>query len=336
MSNVKTSKKELMANNQIEVKALLHKMQGEMARCLPKHLTPDRMTRIALTQLRTTPKLQECSPQSFIAAIMQASQLGLEPGVLGSCYLIPFWNKRLGTYECTFMPGYRGFLDLARRSGQIESLVARAVYENDEFTYEFGLKDNIIHKPTMGEKGDLICVYAVAILKDGGHQFDVMSKKEVDKIRDTSQSKENGPWVANYDEMAKKTIVRRLFKWLPCSVEMQKVISLDEQQEIGIQDIKASASEEFDMDFIDAEEASPQQVKQEQLMDKINSAKAPETGEALTNLQAAEISNLLAVKKISKEQVLKLKDKFNATDFKELTTNQAIDVISELNTFDDV
>lgn len=250
MATQKVDKRSMMVANQKTVMGLLEQMKGEIARCLPKHLTPERMARIAMTELRKTPKLQECDPLSFIASIMQAAQLGLEPGILGSCYLIPFWNSKLGKFECTFMPGYRGFLDLARRSGQIVSLVARSVYENDEFSYEFGLKENIIHKPAMDNKGQLIAVYAVAILKDGGHQFDVMSKEEVDTVRETSKSKDNGPWVTHYEEMAKKTVLRRLFKWLPCSVEMQKAVSLDEMQEAGMQNIKVAASEEFDIDFV--------------------------------------------------------------------------------------
>lgn len=243
------TKQGMMLANQKSVMGLLEQMKGEIARCLPKHLTPERMTRIAMTELRKTPKLQECDPMSFIAAIMQASQLGLEPGILGSCYLIPFWNSKLGKFECTFMPGYRGFLDLARRSGQIKSLVARAVYANDEFHYEYGLEEKITHMPNMNEPGELVAVYAVALLKDGGHQFEVMSKREIDKIREKSQGKNSGPWNEYFDEMARKTVVRKLFKWLPCSVEMQKVVSLDEMQEQGRQDIKASASEDFDMSF---------------------------------------------------------------------------------------
>jgi len=267
---------------------LLEQMKGEIARCLPKHLTPERMTRIAMTELRKTPKLQECDPMSFIAAIMQASQLGLEPGILGSCYLIPFNNTKLGKVECTFMPGYRGFLDLARRSGQIVSLVSRSVFANDEFHYEFGLKENIVHKPAMDDRGDLVAVYAVALLKDGGHQFEVMSKRDVDEIRKTSKSSGNGPWVTHYEEMAKKTVLRKLFKWLPCSVEMQKAVSLDELQEAGNQNIKAAASEEFNMEVvIDAEQT--QQAGKEDLKALVEKNKQadkqksvdPETGEVL-------------------------------------------------------
>lgn len=281
------NKQGMMLANQKSVMGLLEQMKGEIARCLPKHLTPERMTRIAMTELRKTPKLQECDPMSFIAAIMQASQLGLEPGVLGSCYLIPFWNSKLGKFECTFMPGYRGFLDLARRSGQIISLVARAVFSNDMFHYEFGLKEDIIHKPAMDDRGELVAVYSVALLKDGGHQFEVMSKREVDIIRDSSKSKDSGPWITHYEEMAKKTVLRKLFKWLPCSVEMQKAVSLDEQQELGNQNIKASASEEFDMDFVIEGEVTPEGAR-EDLKALVEKNKAstklavdPETGEIL-------------------------------------------------------
>lgn len=283
-------KKGLMMANQKTVMGLLEQMKGEIARCLPSHLTPDRMARIAMTELRKTPKLQECDPMSFIAAIMQASQLGLEPGIMGSCYLIPFSNSKLGKMECTFMPGYRGFLDLARRSGQIKSLVARAVYENDVFEYEYGLEERITHKPAMDERGELKAVYAVALLKDGGHQFEVMSKREIEAVRQKSQGKNAGPWTEYYDEMARKTVVRKLFKWLPCSVEMQKAVSLDELQEIGKQNIKAAASEEFDMNFvIDAETGEVTEIPKDAggLNDLIakNKAKAkavdPETGEVL-------------------------------------------------------
>lgn len=291
MNNMQSQNKKTMTlNNTKTISGLLEQMKGEIARCLPKHLTPERMTRIATTELRKNNKLAECDPMSFIAAIMQASQLGLEPGIMGSCYLIPFFNSKLGKYECTFMPGYRGFLDLARRSGQIKSLVARAVYENDVFEYEYGLEERVTHKPAMDERGELKAVYAVALLKDGGHQFEVMSKREIEAVRQKSQGKNAGPWTEYYDEMARKTVVRKLFKWLPCSVEMQKAVSLDELQEVGKQNIKAAASEEFDMDFvIDAETGEVTEVPKDAggLNDLIakNKAKAkavdPETGEVL-------------------------------------------------------
>ena len=340
MSNMSTTeRKSMMMANQKSVMGLLEQMKGEIARCLPKHLTPERMARIAMTELRKTPKLQECDPMSFIAAIMQASQLGLEPGILGSCYLIPFNNDQTGKVECTFMPGYRGFLDLARRSGQIVSLVSRAVYSNDEFSYEFGLKENLIHKPAMNDRGELVAVYAVALLKDGGHQFDVMSKKDVDIIKNQSKSKNKGPWVTHYEEMAKKTVLRKLFKWLPCSVEMQKAVSLDELQEAGIQNIKASASEEFDIDFIEGELGkTPNEKpsrKHDALMDKLNAAKGKttdnETGEVATPEQLKEIHALVSVKDFSPERFGDALKHYEVGALGELTTAQADDFIARLN-----
>ena len=341
MSNMSaTERKSLMMANQKSVIGLLEQMKGEIARCLPRHLTPERMARIAMTELRKTPKLQECDPMSFIAAIMQASQLGLEPGILGSCYLIPFNNNQTGKVECTFMPGYRGFLDLARRSGQITSLVARAVYENDEFSYEFGLKEDLIHKPSMSDRGELVAVYAVAILKDGGHQFDVMSRKEVDAIRNQSKSKNNGPWVTHFEEMAKKTVLRKLFKWLPCSVEMQKAVSLDELQEAGIQDIKVAASEEFDIDFIDDSGETPDSKpsrKHDALMDKLKSAKGQtiegesvETGESATEEQLKEIHALVSVKDFPKPRFNDALKHYGVETLAALTKYQADDFISIL------
>jgi len=284
MQTKTTDKRSLRIANQKTVVGLIEQMKSEIARCLPKHLTPDRMARIAMTELRKNPKLQECEPLSFIASIMQAAQLGLEPGILGSCYLIPFWNSKLGKFECTFMPGYRGFLDLARRSGQIISLVARSVFSNDEFHYQFGLKEDITHKPCVGERGELVAVYAVAILRDGGHQFDVMSKAEIDAVRETSKSKDAGPWVTHYEEMAKKTVLRRLFKWLPCSVEMQKAVSLDELHEAGIQNIKAAASEDFDIDFLVDEETSE--------IDEVSSTDVKEDLKALINKNKSESKHI--------------------------------------------
>lgn len=207
------------------------KMKAQIAHALPKHIKPDRMIRIITTELRKNPQLASCDKGSFLSAIMQASQLGLEPsGILGHCYLIPFKN------ECQFIIGYRGMIDLARRSGQIVSLSAIAVYEKDQFDYTLGLHPNIEHKPSFeDDRGKLTFVYAVANLKDGGVQFEVMSKPQVDKIRALSKAR-NSPWVTHYEEMAKKTVIRRLFKYLPVSTEYLEAVIHDENVDLGIQD----------------------------------------------------------------------------------------------------
>lgn len=223
-------------------------IKAQMALALPKHVTADRLARIALTEVRKVPKLGQCDQTSFLGAIMQCAALGLEPGgALGHCYLIPFENKRAGRVDVQFIIGYRGMLDLARRSGQIVSIEARAVHAKDQFEVELGLESKLVHKPAWGETnpGPLTFVYAVAKLKDGGVQFEVMSAAEIEAIRDKSQgytmakryAKDgviNSPWATHFEEMAKKTVIRRLFKYLPVSIEIQRAVGLDEQAELGL------------------------------------------------------------------------------------------------------
>lgn len=223
-------------------------VQAQIKAALPRHMTPDRMARIATTEMRKVPKLQQCDPMSFLGAVIQCSQLGLEPGnALGHAYILPFdkrekqgngqW-KTVGT-EAQVIIGYRGMIDLARRSGQIVSIEARAVYDGDKFDCVLGLESKIEHIPdwqnaNRSQPDKLRFVYAVAKLKDGGVQFDIMSRAEVDGIRARSKSKDNGPWVTDYPAMALKSVVRRLFKFLPVSIEIQTAVGLDEQAEAGV------------------------------------------------------------------------------------------------------
>lgn len=219
------------------------KMKAQMALAMPKHMTADRMMRIALTEVRKVPALGQCNIESFMGAIMQCAQLGLEPGsALGHAYLLPFGNGKAkdGKANCQLIIGYRGMIDLARRSGQIVSLTARTVHENDVFKYEFGLEETMQHIPADGDRGKMTHVYAVAKLKGGGVQFDVMSRADVDKVRATSKAGTNGPWVTHFEEMAKKTVIRRLFKYLPVSIEIQQAVTLDERAEAGIDQDNAS------------------------------------------------------------------------------------------------
>ncbi len=256
-------KKGVIVSNQSRIMGLLEKMKPQLALCLPKHLSVDRFCRIALTEFRKTPLLMECEPMSFISAVMMASQLGLEIGVLGQAYLVPFKNSKKGIVECNFIPGYRGFIDLARRSGNIISISAEIVYENDLFDYEKGLNEKLIHKPVLTDKGKMIAAYAVAKLKDGGAQFVIMSKLEIDEVKSKAKA-QFGPWINSYESMAQKTVVRRLFKWLPSSVEMQKAAILDEHSEIGIQDVKGMLSDDMPEGMlIEHSDYSPEEVNKE-------------------------------------------------------------------------
>lgn len=235
-------------------------VKAQMALALPKHMTADRLARIALTEVRKNPNLGDADQASFLGAIMQCAQLGLEPGgALGHCYLLPFENRRKGIVEVQFIVGYRGMIDLARRSGQIVSIESRAVYKADKFSVQLGLESNLTHTPAwdQADRGPLEFVYSVAKLKDGGVQFEVMHVSEIVKIRNESQGyktaikygKTDSPWISAFEEMAKKTVVRRLFKYLPVSIELARAVGLDEQVDANLSQDNVMV----DMGFVDME-----------------------------------------------------------------------------------
>ena len=210
---------------------MLQRMTPELSKALPKHVDPDRMARIALTALRVNPRLNECTPASFLGSVLSAAQLGLEVNTpLGQAYLIPYKS------ECTLQLGYQGMMDLARRSGLVSSIYAHVVREGDDFHVALGLSQDIHHVPSQDtdrETKPMTHVYAVAKLKDGEAQFVVMTRGQVDAIRKRSRSGGSGPWQTDYEAMAMKTAVRQLFKWIPKSAEMATAAAVDEATEIG-------------------------------------------------------------------------------------------------------
>lgn len=218
------------------VAAFFEANRGAIASVLPVHMGPDRMLKIALRCLRTSPKLMDCTVDSLFGAVVTCAQLGLEPNTpQGHVYLIPFENRKKQTTEVQVIVGYKGLVDLARRSGEIESISARVVCRNDTFEVDYGTDDRIVHKPQIeGERGGVIGFYAVARLKGGGVQFEFMSKREVDAVMRATQSKGNyGPWRDHYEEMGRKTLIRRLSKYLPMSIELANASALDDRAEVG-------------------------------------------------------------------------------------------------------
>ena len=203
--------------------------KNQLATALPKHLTADRMARIALTEVRKNPALLKTQPESFMGSVMQAAQLGIEIGsALGQAYLVPYGD------QCTFILGYRGMIDLARRSGQVLSLNAYVVREGDDFSYQLGLHPDIHHIPSPEAnriKQPITFVYAVANLQGGGYQFEVMSRADVEAVKAKAKSKKI--WDNYFEEMAKKTVIRRLFKYLPVSIEAIQATTLDAKRDAG-------------------------------------------------------------------------------------------------------
>ena len=218
----------------------------QFATALPKHINSERFVRIAITTIRQNPKLAKCSQESLLGALMVSAQLGLEPGTLGQCYLIPFENKKAGTVECQFQIGYKGLIELLRRSGQLSDIYSYTVYENDDFNIEYGLSRTLTHKPNFTDRGEIKGFYAVAILKDGAKAFEYMTKDEITKHEEKYRkgSYKNDVWNKNFEEMAQKTVVKKLLKWLPVSVEFLEMAAKDEKT-FKVADEKTGETEEI-------------------------------------------------------------------------------------------
>ncbi|AFC28368.1 DNA-binding phage-related protein [Paenibacillus mucilaginosus 3016] len=243
---------------------LFDEMKPAIAQAIPKHLTPERLLRIATTSIRTNPKLKVCTPESLLGAVMQCAQLGLEPSILGHAYLVPYRNKKkdaagkdLGWVdEAQFQIGYKGYIELARRTGHVSSIVAQAVHEKDLFEYEYGIDEKLRHVPADGDRGPVTKYYAYAKFKDGGYSFMVMSKRDIELHRDKfSKAKTYGPWVDHFDEMAKKTVLKALMKYMPISVEFQKAVSMDETTKREVSDDMSEVIDVTDWSEAQVEEA---------------------------------------------------------------------------------
>lgn len=208
----------------------IKQVQSEIRKALPSVITPERFTRIVLSALSTNPKLAETTPQSFLGAMMTAAQLGVEPNTpLGQAYLIPFWNSKARALECQFQLGYKGLIDLAYRSGEVNVIQAQVVCENDEFTYSFGLDPQLKHVPATHDRGAPVYVYAVFRTKDDGYGFEVMSMDDVRAhAQKYSKAYSSGPWQTNFEEMAKKTVLKRVLKYAPLKSDFVRGVAQDE------------------------------------------------------------------------------------------------------------
>lgn len=213
---------------------VVQRMQPEIARALPKHMDADRMARLALTCLRQTPGLASCSPESFAAALLTSSALGLEPNVNGEAYLVPF-----GT-ECTLIVGYMGFAKLFWQHPLAKHLDAQAVYEHDNFDYAYGLEPYLRHRPARGDRGDIIYYYAVASLTTGASVFEVMTPEEIANVRKAAAARRRGPQIADPQHwMERKTVIRQLVKRLPRSTAMNAALAFDEHSGSELAAVKA-------------------------------------------------------------------------------------------------
>ena len=240
ISQPENNEKPVKLTKNMSMPDMVKAMMPEIRKALPSVITPERFTRIALSALNNTPALQQCSPMSFIASLLNSAQLGLEPNTpLGQAYLIPYKNK--GQMECQFQIGYKGLIDLAYRNGQMQTIQAQAVYENDLLEYEYGLEPKLVHKPAYSDRGEITYFYGLFKTVNGGFGFSVMSKADMDNYARTYSkafASDYSPWKTSYEEMAKKTVIKQALKYAPIKTDFQRALSTDES-------IKLSFSEDM-------------------------------------------------------------------------------------------
>jgi len=241
--------------NKRDIPTLIRKSVEELGKAVPSCMSAERLCRIALTTVRLNPSLAECTSESFLGALFQSAQLGLEPNVEGQAYLIPYNNtkyiegKKVTVKEVQFQIGYKGYIELFYRHGAAQVLDMHTVYENDIFDYAYGTHPYLKHCPVLKDRGEVVAYYAVATLRNGGSVFKVMSKEEcIDHGKTHSKSyismewddethryiklknphfAPNSPWAKDLNAMCKKTVLIQLAKLLPKSIELQKALSMD-------------------------------------------------------------------------------------------------------------
>lgn len=324
MTQVEKAKKALAKTQTMDIATLIQKSAAELGKALPAHMRPERIVRIALTTLRMNPNLYKCNPQSFLAALFQSAQLGLEPNVEGQAYIIPYGEN------AQFQIGYKGYVELFFRHQSALSLDMQEVRENDDFDYQYGTESFIKHRPALKDRGEVIAYYAVAKLKDGASLFKVMSKDDCldhGKKHSKNFSSPTSTWKKDQDAMCKKTVLIQLMKLLPKSIEIQKALAMDETVKTKV------AADMFEVkNEVDYEAEAPASP----------AAQAPATQAELmiTEEQHKKIEAMIAeaVKKgADKDLRVKAHKWMDVDSFKDLTKDQASKLIEQIQiTLDEI
>lgn len=251
-----------------QFKNYLSKMAPTVKTVLPKQFDSERFLRIALSEVRKNPQLSQCSITSLGGAIMQSAILGLEPGLHGHAYLVPRWNSKLKSLEAEFQIGYKGFMDLAHRTGKVAYITAEIVYEDDSLTFQYGSNQKLVHIPNIesekyGDPAHAKKYYAFIKFKDGSEQFKVMTKAQAERhaVRFASSKKKDtgeivGPWKTDFDAMALKTVIKLLFKTVQISTDFQQQIAKDETIANDIENPKSTYDIIDDAEYSEVQEVS--------------------------------------------------------------------------------
>ena len=250
-----------LAKNTQALGAIFKSRMGSIKAVSASHMSPERLYRIVLACVTRTPALQRCTIESIFRASLQAAELGLEPGsATGDAYLVPYGD------QCQLIPGYRGLIALAMRSGHVAKVEARVVYQGDVFLQEYGLTPVLKHVPNYEgsrDPKDITYAYCLIWLTSGEVLVDVMTRVDIERIRSKSKAANSGPWVEHYAEMCRKTVARRALKYAPMSVEMKKAVAIDDAADTGDTSLLA------EFESFDVEEPEPLPTKTERLNERI-------------------------------------------------------------------
>jgi recombination protein RecT len=282
------------AENYVLMKSKLEQNRDQLAAALPGLIGPERFIRVALTTFHRSPDLLKCSAESLMAALFEAAQLGLTvDGVLGHAYIVPFNDRKRNRWLAQLIPGYKGYLNLAYRSGKVVVVQSYTIHENDSWEVEYGTEPFVKHTPIVeGDPGKPVAYYSVARLAGGGTAFSLMRKDEVDSIRKRSKASSQGPWVTDYEAMAWKSCVRRLVKWLDLSPDASRAVALEELaetkegQNLAPVEVEAApAEEQSELDALaeqmeEPELEEPTEEEQEKILRRLQQDEAKGKGKA--------------------------------------------------------
>jgi len=272
--------------------------KSSLIKIAPQGTDVDRIIRVAMFEAVKNERLVQCSPTSVYMALAKACELDLVAGgVLHRASLVPMWDKKSKGYNAELWIEYTGLMDLVKRSGEVAHFKAEVVYENDEFEHSFDLEKGEVlrHKKCHNNTGDLLLAYAVCFFKDGQRQVEVMRKDQINKIRKSSRSPESGPWAQHTEEMWRKTVIRRICKYLPLTPKTTAVLEHDIQSDFGSMGIEAIDVDVHEQDdtldaknVIDVQdtESKPKSKRSSKVKDLVEKAKEntlPEPEEDFTS-----------------------------------------------------
>jgi len=233
-----------------KIRGLIDSRKEAIERALPKLVDPKRFIQVVMTAVASNPKLLECTPASLLGSILTAAQLGLElDPILGHAYLVPYWNPKKKCSEAQFQAGYKGLVELALRSEKVLSIASQVIYEGDYWNYEYTTDGDVFtHRPALSSKDrgeKVVGAWARAKLANGVSQFDVMSTEDIEEIRNRSKSGQSPAWRNSWNEMAKKTVVKRLAKLIPQAADLHRYSAQEDAVDIGVAVVDSSGDEQM-------------------------------------------------------------------------------------------